>query len=77
MIAAIYRCPDGRAFTVERNPYEAVIQYADERYALSRRPVSTGIKYSSTEATLFIEGRFAAFASETIVELSRCSEARR
>ena len=71
-----YHCADGREFSVERDPYEAVVRYANERHVLPRRPSSEGVKYASTEATLLITGRFAAFASETIVELKRCSVTR-
>ena len=75
--ASIYRCADGREFSVERNPYEAVVRYANERHTLPRRPSSAGVRYGSTEATLDITGKVAAFASETIVELGRCHEERR
>ncbi len=72
---SIYRCDDGRWFSVNRDANTASIRYADERYSLSRRPSSLGVKYSSAEATLIIDGRFAAFVTETVVDLDRCSEA--
>ena len=73
---SVFRCDGGRWFTVNRDANTASIRYADERYSLARRPSSLGIKYSSPEATLIIDGRFAAFATETVVDLEQCSEAR-
>ena len=72
---ATYACSDGRSFTVRRDDERASIQYADGRYSLSRRPSSIGTKYASPEATLIIDGDFAAFVTETVVDLEGCHEA--
>jgi hypothetical protein len=71
---SIYRCDGGRWFSVHRDKNTARIEYVDDRYSLARRPSSLGIKYASPEATLIIDGQFAAFATETVVDLEQCSE---
>lgn len=72
--SAVYRCHDGRWFTVARNHNSASIRYADTSYNLSRRPSSLGMKYSSAEATLIIDHQFAAFVTETLMDLEQCYE---
>ena len=69
---SIYECADDRRFAVHRDPYSAVVAYDDEHYNLSRRPSSVGMKYASSEATLIVDDQFAAFTSETVVDLKRC-----
>ena len=67
-----YVCNDGRSFSVQRDEDSASILYTDSRYSLPRRPSSIGIKYESPEATLIIDGKFAALVTETIVDLQAC-----
>lgn len=72
----LYECADGRTFTVRSDPYDASVAYDDEHYRLTRRPSSIGTKYASTEATLIVDGNFAAFATETVVDLNQCFESK-
>jgi hypothetical protein len=60
---------------VTRDANIASVRFDQKQYNLSRRPSSLGIKYSSAEATLIIDREFAAFVTETVVDLTRCSEA--
>ena len=76
LTSSIYRCHDGQRFSVDRNSQTALIRYANNRYSLSRRPSSLGVKYSSAEATLIIDGQFAAFVTETVMDLENCYEAK-
>lgn len=73
-INSVYQCADGRFFSVARDARRAAVYYEDERYSLSRRPSSIGLKYASLEATLVVDGAFAAFVTETIVDLRSCTE---
>lgn len=73
-INSVYQCSDGRIFSVARDDSRAAVYYEDERYSLSRRPSSIGLKYASPEATLIVDGAFAAFVTETIVDLENCNE---
>lgn len=73
-INSVYQCTDGRMFSVARDARRAAVYYENERYSLSRRPSSMGIKYASPEATLIVDGEFAAFVTETIIDLKSCTE---
>ena len=73
--SVLYRCADGRSFTVSRDRYEASVGYEDALYSLARRPSSIGAKYASPEAALIIDGDHAVFTSETIVDLKQCARA--
>lgn len=70
--SSIYRCHDGRWFSVDRNHQNAFIRYADERYNLSRRPSSLGTKYASAEATLIVDGQLAVFVTQKLFDLDQC-----
>ena len=70
--SARYVCEDGRSFSVKRDERAASILYTDTRYSLPRRPSSIGVRYASPEATLIIDGNFAALVTETIVDLQSC-----
>jgi hypothetical protein len=76
MTSSVYRCQDGRSFSVDRNRNNALVRHSDERYNLSRKPSSLGVKYASTDATLIVDGQFAAFVTETTSDLNRCYEKR-
>jgi len=69
---ATYRCAEGRSFSVERTGEAATVLYSEERYQLSRRPSSIGIRYASREATLLLDDDFAAFATEMVIDLQDC-----
>lgn len=75
-VETTYRCSDGRTFKVLRDSYEADVDYANESYSLQRRPSSIGIRYGSTEASLILDGPYAAFVTETVVDLPQCKEVR-
>lgn len=69
---ARYRCADNRQFTVQHTDDAAIVSYANQNYTLWRRPSSIGLRYASSVATLIIDSDFAAFVSETVVDLDRC-----
>jgi hypothetical protein len=73
-VETTYRCSDGRTFGVVRDSYEADVAYANELYSLQRRPSSIGVRYASTEASLVVDGPYAAFVTETVVDLPECRE---
>jgi hypothetical protein len=73
-LASIYKCAEGRHIRVGRDASKAQVAYDNALYSLSRRPSSIGQKYTSAEATLIIDGDYAAFVSETIVDLDGCYE---
>lgn len=73
---ATYACNDGKSFTIQRDGKNASLEYFGEHYSLSRRPSSVGVKYASPEATLIIDGDFAAFVTESLVDFERCYEAK-
>lgn len=67
-----YRCAENRSFTVDRDDRSAVVTYANENYLLARKPSSLGLRYSSDVATLIIDDDFAAFVTDTTINLREC-----
>lgn len=58
-----YRCLDDTVFTLRATNEIAIVRFSDGEYRLPRRSSALAIKYSSKEATLYLDGDFAAFAS--------------
>jgi hypothetical protein len=71
-LRSTYVCSDGRSFTVVRDAQHATVQFADGRYRLVRRSSSIGPKYASNDATLLIDGDFAAFVTKSVTNLESC-----
>ena len=69
---ARYKCAEDRSFTVDRNDRLAIVSYADENYLLTRKPSSLGLRYSSDVATLIIDHDFAAFVTDSTINLRDC-----
>jgi hypothetical protein len=67
-----YRCAQDQVFTVNRDAEAAVVTYANEEYALSRKPSSIGLRYASDSATLIIDDDYAAFVTEATTNLHAC-----
>lgn len=76
-IVARYDCAENRHFTVQRTDDAAIVSYADQNYTLARKPSSIGLRYASGVATLIIDRDFAAFVSETVVDLENCRSVRK
>jgi hypothetical protein len=70
--AATYDCANGKSFSVVRSRQLATVEIDSETYELSRRSSSMGVRYSSPQASLIIDGDFAVFASEKIIDLRLC-----
>jgi membrane-bound inhibitor of C-type lysozyme len=68
----IYRCADGRTFTVDQQQRSAEVTYYDEHFRLPRRSSGVGVRYATQDATLIIDGDMAAFVTENIVDLQSC-----
>ena len=73
---ATYECAGGKAFTVRRDAKVAMVEYDDQSYRLDRRTSSMGVKYSSDEASLIIDGDLAVFVAETVLDLKLCRDHR-
>jgi len=59
-----YLCLDDSRFTLIASPKVAVIRFPDRDYVLQRRRSALAVRYSSKEATLYLDGDFAAFVAE-------------
>ena len=70
--SSVYRCADGRSFTVEESGEAARVDYYDEHYRLPRRSSGIGTRFASQDATLIIDGDMAVFVTENIVDLQAC-----
>ena len=56
-----YLCLDNSRFTLITSPTLAIVRFADGEYRLPRRSSALAIKYASEDATLYLDGDFAAF----------------
>ncbi len=59
-----YVCLDDTRFMLSASPTVAVVRFADREYVLPRKPSALAIHYASKEATLYLDGEFAAFIAE-------------
>ena len=59
-----YLCLDNSRFTLTASPTMAGVRFPDRDYVLQRRPSALAIRYASKEATLYLDGEFAAFVAE-------------
>jgi membrane-bound inhibitor of C-type lysozyme len=68
----VYRCGDGRSFTVEQQARFATVEYAGARFQLPRRKSSIGTRYASPDATLIVDGESAVFVTPHVINLDAC-----
>ena len=59
-----YRCLDGSTFVLHFSEDEAIVEFPDAKYQLPRRSSNIAVKYATEEATLYLDGDFAAFIAE-------------
>ena len=59
-----YVCLDDTIFTISASDTMAIVRFKDGEYRLPRRQSSLAIKYASEEATLYLDGDFAAFVTD-------------
>lgn len=59
-----YRCLDDTTFTLRASKDFAIVQFPNGEYKLPRRPSDLAVKYASDQATLYLDGDFAAFVAE-------------
>ena len=69
---AQYRCADNRLMAVARNSDGAVVTVGDRSYQLKPKRSSLGERYVSSRASLIIDGTFAAFVAEDLLDLEDC-----
>jgi hypothetical protein len=67
-----YRCTNGRALRVELQGRTASVSLDDVVYRLTMKPASIGKRYASSDATLVIDGHFAAFVTDQVSDLLGC-----
>ena len=59
-----YRCLDDTSFVLRLSAELAVVEFPDAEYRLPRRSSNIAVKYATEEATLYLDGDFAAFVAE-------------
>ena len=59
-----YICLDNTVFTLSISNEIAIVRFQDGEYRLPRGPSSIAVKYASKEATLYLDGEFAAFVAD-------------
>lgn len=67
-----FQCERGSAFSVENRGTTAMVRFDDGSYRLHRNPSSLGERFTSPEATLIIDGDFAAFVAKDRLDLQGC-----
>ena len=60
-----YICLDNTVFTLSTSDEMAIVHFKDGEYRLPRRRSALAIKYATEDATLYLDGQFAAFAPTT------------
>jgi len=58
-----YLCLDDSVFTLSTSDEMAIVRFKDGEYRLPRRRSSLATKYATDEATLYLDGNFAAFVA--------------
>jgi hypothetical protein len=58
-----YICLDDTVFTLSTSDEMAIVRFKDGVYRLPRRRSAIAIKYATKDATLYLDGQFAAFVA--------------
>ena len=58
-----YVCLDDTVFTISASDTIAIVRFKDGEYRLPRRQSALAIKYATEDATLYLDGEFAAFVA--------------
>lgn len=58
-----YMCLDDSVFTLSTTNEMAIVRFQDGEYRLPRRSSSIATKYATEDATLYLDGDFAAFVA--------------
>lgn len=59
-----YVCLDDTVFTLSTSNEMAIVRFEDGEYRLPRRRSTLAIKYATEQATLYLDGEFAAFVAD-------------
>ena len=59
-----YVCLDNSMFTLSLSDQMAIVRFRDGEYRLPRRGSAIAIKYATDQATLYLDGDFAAFVAD-------------
>ena len=59
-----YVCLDNSRFTLSTSDEMAIVRFKDGEYRLPRRKSAIAIKYATEQATLYLDGEFAAFVAD-------------
>ena len=59
-----YVCLDDTVFTLSTSNEMAIVRFKDGEYRLPRRRSTLAIKYATEQATLYLDGEFAAFVAD-------------
>ena len=74
-----FQCSAGLSFQVQIHDggRVAAVRTSTREFVLSKKATSIGVRFSSREATLIIDGNFAAFVADEEREYSHCEAAAR
>ena len=69
----VFRCRNGFELTVRYEHQFATVRTGGRSYALVRKPSNIGERFASSQATLIIDGNFAAFVADDLHHLKGCA----
>lgn len=70
--SASFQCDGGRSLNVVQTGKRATVQVGERRYELQAKASSLGDRYVSEHASLVIDGSFAAFVADDLLDLEGC-----
>jgi hypothetical protein len=70
-----FQCEGGRGLHVTQTGKKATVQVGERRYELKAKASSLGDRYVSAHASLIIDGTFAAFVADDLLDLEDCRSA--
>ena len=70
--ADVFQCSDGSELTVQFQRRTATVLAGGHSYVLVRKSSNLGERFASPEATLIIDGDFAAFVADDLHGLQGC-----
>lgn len=67
-----YSCANGGGFTIRLSEGAAVVRAGQSVHVLPRKPSSLGQRFASPDATLIVDGNFAALIGKDLPRFGRC-----
>jgi len=70
--ATVFQCNGRRSISVHYHKKSVTVRALDRSYELLAKSSNLGTRFSSAKATLIIDGEFAAFVADDLLDLDGC-----